>query len=618
MHHYPFAGVGARVWRRPAVAAAVLVATWLSCAASGAVLAAARGLVVPGDPLAGSGEIDRDVLTRRALLEGAAPRGPVDESALALPAEAAHPEHTFVGRLELVGQRTRGGWRVLQDRFGLGGQPDRRYLPDFDFPLVQLGSHLIPLRRGLVITSHARWNYILEPGRVWQERSDNGLSRASLPFALVDKNQNCTHNGTLTFLFGRSTVSSVWYQVTQETCFYFKADLWGMVDAVYHPGGIRRKRRVRRAYVREVKRRIPTAPIEQLAGDYPGTDPRVFGSSVTPRHRTAYGLYAGGTNYVGNCPTRFGEYPHCKVMRLPSYSTAKSAFGGAALMRLVRLYGDRVRELRIRDYVPEAAAAAGDWSEVTFENALDMTTGHYWSAGAFEDENGPRMSRFYDAESYPARIAAAFDAPYRQRPGSHWVYRSGDTFILTSAMQAFLEEMAGPGADIFDLVVDDIFRPLDIGPGAHTIMRTSENGWQGQALGYLGLFWTHDDIAKISRFFNVGDGRIKGRQVLPPGLLAATMQRDPTDRGLLAGDDWMYNQGFHALRWNESELWPGQAEFWTPFMLGYGGIVFVMMPNGTVYYHASDNDQFGISAAVRESMSNIPGEAGSRSPRETR
>ncbi len=589
--------------RRYALALALLAA---GCLASFTTAGAA--LVVPGDPLTGSGEVERTRLTRRELQLGLESSRPVSENALALPTDAGHPGHTFVGRLELSGHSTRGSWRILEDRFGLGRRSERRHLPEFDFELVQLGSHLIPVRRGLVITSHPLWNYLLEPGRVWQEESDDGLSRASLPFALVGKNQNCTHNGTLTFLFGESTISSVWYQVTQETCLYFKADLWGMLDASYEPRSVRRQRRIRRAFVREVRRRIPTAPIEQLATDYPGTDPSVFGSSVTQRHRTAYGVVAGGVNYVGACPTRYGEYPHCDSMRLPSYSTAKSAFAGVAILRLVQLYGDEVLSELLVDYVPEVAAAGG-WSDVTFEHALDMTTGHYWSAAVFEDENGPRMGPFFNAETYPERIAAALDAPRRDPPGERWVYRSSDTFILTRAVQGFLAERRGPRADIFDLVVDDVLRPLRLGPGAHTMLRTAENNWRGQPLGYMGMFWIRDDIAKITTFLNLGDGRIKRRQVLDPGLLDATMQRDPDDRGPQAGVDWMYNQGFHAFRWRRSELWPGQPEFWTPFMLGYGGIVFVMMPNGTVYYHVSDNDQFGITAAIRESMRHIPGPA---------
>ncbi len=216
------------------------------------------------------------------------------------------------------------------------------------------------------------------------------------------------------------------------------------------------------------------------------------------------------------------------------------------------------------------------------------------------------MTEFFNARTYAERIGAAFNAPYREPPGSRWVYRSPDTFILTRAMQVYLESRQGPRADIFERIVRDVFKPLKIGPGARTTLRTSENNWRGQALGYMGLFWVADDIAKMTGFLNLDGGALNGRQILHPGLLAGAMQRAAGDRGLTAGTDWQYNQGFHAFRYNESELWPGQPEFWTPFMLGYGGIAFVMMPNGTTYYYASDNDEFFWGAAVVESMRHIP------------
>lgn len=582
---------------------------------AGECLAGQRAPQIPGDPLEGSGEVRRRHLSH-GQLSGLVqpPASPVRDQSLGLPARAAAPLHSFAGRLELLGEESAGGWRVLTDWFDFRSDRLRRHLPEFDFEYVQLGSHLIPARRGLVITSHPRWNYILGPGRAWSERGDLGLSRASLAFALVSKNHNCTHNGTLMFLFDDEEVSRLWYQVTQETCLYFKADLWGMLDAAYHPGRIQRQRQVQRRYAREVKRRVPRVPIARLAADYPGLDPSRFASGIDRRHVTLYGLIAGGVNYAGPCRTRYGEYPHCESMRVPSYSTAKSAFAGVALMRLARLYGEEVTGLLIRDYLPEAAAAVGDWSRVTFENALDMTTGNYFSPGTWEDENGPAMSQFFNAETYAERIAAAFDAPYQEPPGSRWVYRSSDTFILTRAMQVFLESRQGPGADIFDRIVRDVFKPLKIGPGARTTLRTSENNWQGQTLGYMGLFWIADDIAKITGFLNLDGGAVNGRQLLHPGLLAGAMQLAGDDRGVSAGPDWQYNQGFHAFRYGESELWPGQPEFWAPFMLGYGGIVFVMMPNGTTYYYASDNDEFSWRAAVIESMRNVPRTGGPTGP----
>src|SRR3546814_20214925 len=81
----------------------------------------------------------------------------------------------------------------------------------------------LPVRRDSVPGSHPHWEYVLSPGRVWDEAGDNGYSRVALPFALQQKNANCMHNGVLTFLFkDDGSVSKVAYQIASETCLYFK------------------------------------------------------------------------------------------------------------------------------------------------------------------------------------------------------------------------------------------------------------------------------------------------------------------------------------------------------------------------------------------------------------
>ena len=567
---------------------------------------------VPGDPLAGSGKVRRRHLARLQLMKGTGPVTPVRDAALALPRRAAPPRHLFMGRLELIRESTQGASKILRDDFTLADDPARHHLPEFDFKIVQHGSHLIPAQRGLILTSHPTWNYILGPGRTWRENDDGGMTRASLPFTLVQWNQNCTHNGTLTFLFNDAGISRVWYQVTQETCLHFKADLWGMLDAVYHREHVEGSKRVQRRFAREVAQRMPIKSVDELAIDFPGIDVTRFGGNVDAEHLTTYGLIAGGKNYRGRCKSRYGKYPHCEVMRLPSYSTAKSAFLGIALMRLAQTDGLQVLNELIRKRVPEVEDSIGDWSTVTLANTLDMATGNYWSTSIWADENGSAMARFFGVESYAARIVAALNAPRKEPPGQRWVYRSSDTFIFTRALEVYLKERDGPETDLFEWYVDEILAPLDIGRGAYTTLRTSDDGWSGQPLGYSGLFWIPDDIAKITEFLNVEAGNHDGEQLLHPSLLAAAMQQDSDNRGLLAGPDWYYKQGFHGQHYEIPGLPPDRREFWAPYMLGYGGVVFVMMPNGTTYYYISDNREFIWDSAVTESMTSIDGGFSSR------
>jgi hypothetical protein len=544
---------------------------------------------------AGTGNVNRRVLTYDQLMHGFDFDGPVDESALAMPAKAALPAHTFEGRLELSGEDAGGDMQVLRGSL----DPDDAHLPEFDFAFVQHEGHLIPAQRGLIIADHPHWNYILGPGRVWAEDSDRGVSRASFPFALVWKGSNATFNGTMTFLFGDERVSRVWYQITQETTTYTQANFWGLLEVVYHPTPVEGADQIRADYVQERASRTPSKPIEQLAEDYPGVEVSAFGRGVSPEHMTWYGLVVNGVNYVGGCRTRFGHYAYCESMRATSYSTAKSAFVSVALMALAQQYGPEVADLRIADYVPETADSPGDWEKVTVNHTIDMAAGNYASPGYMADEDGPQMGGFFDTQPYAARIAAALNWPNSARPGKRWVYRTCDTFILTRALHNYLQSQASAGADIFEYVVDEVYKPLKIGPGAHTTMRTADDNWQGQAEGGYGLWWIQDDIAKIATLLNNDGGQVGGVQILHPDLLAAAMQQDPRDRGVEIDQSRMYNNAFWAHRYGRADGY--DCEFWVPQMLGVSGNAVVLMPNGTTYYYFSDNQEFTWEAAIRES-----------------
>ncbi|HWU41542.1 MAG TPA: hypothetical protein VN203_28125, partial [Candidatus Acidoferrum sp.] len=117
-----------------------------------------------------------------------------------------------------------------------------------------------------------------------------------------------------------------------------------------------------------------------------------------------------------------------------------------------------------------------------------------------------------------------------------------------------------------------------------------------------GLFWTQDDIAKVGQFLNNSAGSLNGIQILEPGLLAASLQRDPADRGLdtSGAPTYKYRNGFWAREWTPAENPRYSCSFWTPFMSGYGGISVVLMPNGSIYYYFSDNNEFAWYQAVDE------------------
>jgi len=171
-------------------------------------------------------------------------------------------------------------------------------------------------------------------------------------------------------------------------------------------------------------------------------------------------------------------------------------------------------------------------------------------------------------------------------------------------MHSYLQSQEGANADIFDMLVNDIFTPIGVGPDAYTSLRTSENNWQGRPLGGYGLWLIQDDVAKIVTFLNNNGGVQGGAQLLDAGLLASAMQQNSVDRGLpTANQPFYYNNGFWGHEFTPSDGYA--CNFWAPFMSGYGGISLIMIPNGFTFFVFSDNGDFNWYDVVQESHNNI-------------
>lgn len=555
------------------------------------------------DPLTGDGNVNRTALAPATLHSGSDPGSRVDLSAYGVPAGAAQPDDVFEGSLELIGEAGGGAFDEHKDTFRYTGNQDttRKHLPEFNFDFVQTGTHLFPVDRGTITGSHPEWEYILEAGRVWKENGDNGWSRAALPFTLHQKNANCMHNGVLTFLFkDDGSTSKAAYQISSETCLYFKFDMWGLLDASYTPATIPNADDLRVAYQSEVGGRMPVKPIADLATDHPGADPGQFGNpaETDPAHMTAFGFIIDGTHYVGGCETRNGTYPYCDNLAMPSYSTAKSVFAGVALMRMELKYPGFMNST-VASRVPDCAAD-GNWDDVPYRHVIDMATGNYQSALYMSDEGASHTNDLFLSLDHASKIGYSCTQYSRKAtPGSNWVYHTSDTYILGTAMNAHVKSLEGGGKDIFtDTLVEEVWKPLGISPAAQVSRRTYDSvqqpftGW--------GLTLLRNDVARLTHFLNVDDGRIGGQLAVDAFELDAALQRDPADRGIDTSiADFKYNNGFWAHEIAADLGCPG--EVWVPFMSGYGGITVLLLPNDTSYYVFSDDDTYLWMDAALES-----------------
>ena len=552
---------------------------------------------------AGAGD-PRHSLDLSTLLSANGMQQPVPMSAFTPAPGASAAAQQLQGLIEMVPAARVDGFRVLRDDFDYVNDSASRVtqLPAFSFSFVQDGDQLIPATRGAVAGEHPHWEWLLEPGLVWQEADDRGYSRAALPFSLLQRGENCTHNGVMSFLFkSDGSVSRVALQISSETCLYFKFDLWTLASARFTPGPVAGAAQLVTNYASEVANRLPLRPIEDLATDWPGADPTKFGANgvIDPDDMTAYGFLINGTNYVGGCQTRQGRYPFCEVLDLPSYSLAKSLVAGLGLMRLEQLYPGAASSL-IADYVPECAGN-GLWQNVTFEHALDMATGNYHSAHYDDDETaGDKASGFFDPVTHAEKIAFACNHyPRRANPGQQWVYHTSDTYLLGTAITNFLNEHSTLAADLLDDLLLPWWQPLSLSPTSQFSRRTYDK-YARIFTGY-GLTLHVDDIAKLGELAN---GQAV-RQQVDITLLDGALQRNSDDRGLPAmAGSFYYNNGFWAYPDFPSRSCSTPINL--PFMLGYGGINVVLMPNQTVYYYFSDNGQFSWLDAARESDRIIP------------
>jgi hypothetical protein len=554
------------------------------------------------DPLSGSGSVSRTLLTYATLTAGTDPGSRINLSGYALPANAAEPTNFFQGRLTLSSTATGGSFAEIVDTYNYtsGADNPRKHLPPFDFEFIQTGSHIFPLQRGSIASTHANWEYVLSPGRVWNENGDNGYTRAAIPFALQQRNANCAHNGVLSFLFKNDgSVSKVAYQIASETCLYFKVDLWGLLPATYNQYLITNATALKSAYQTEVANRIPVRPLSSIGTYHAGVDAAKLAApnGTDANHISLVGFYADGYHYVGGCTTRYGTYPYCEALVVPSYSAAKSAFAGVAMMRLEKKYPG-ARNAFISSWVSNCASS-GNWNDVTLNNVLDMATGNYSSTTYMADEGATHTNNLFNVDAHANKISYSCTQYSRQAtPGSQWVYHTSDTYIAGTMMNAYLKNAEGSTKDVFnDLIVADLWTPLNLSPTARYTRRTYDT--TAQPFTGWGLIWLRDDIAKIGRFLAIDDGMIGGVAQLDTAQLNATLQRTPGDRGVVPLTNYYYNNGLWALN-AQSNLGCSNAT-WIPFMSGFGGITVLLLPNDTVYYYFSDNDTYLWMEAAQES-----------------
>jgi hypothetical protein len=518
--------------------------------------------------------------------------GGLIENSAFTPGPDAQPAHeSFSGTLKIGEAAMKTVPETFTRRTVLGRDP--RVSPAVELGFFTVGDDLVPvtqevIRSGSIGRGRSFWDLIVQPGRIWSESADAGWSRAAFPFALVHSLEGETHNGIALFFYRHGSVSNVRLQVVQQTAPYYVVDYFsasGVAPATSERGRIENEAELARIYRAAVADSVPLAPWSELVAKVGAKQLEGFDSALQPRDGIAAGLDYKGTFYLQYCRSAAGPMPWCDRARFGVWSATKALANLTALLRLAQKYGSSVFDLRITDYVPEAAAYPG-WQSVRFTDAINMATG-IGNGSARREPNQAEdgyldasYPAWYEARSKDAKVAALLKTGrvYPWGPGQVTRYRDQDMFILGVAMDNFLKAKEGPQADLWSMLEREVYGPIGIhyAPTNRTIEPGHDPGHPLMAFGY---YPTISDMVKIARLYQ-NLGRNAGVQILYRPAIEQ-LSAGEAARGLPTGTRTRFGETlyFEAL-WEARYHSIRGCDLYVPTMQGWGSNLVVMMPKG--------------------------------------
>jgi hypothetical protein len=477
----------------------------------------------------------------------------------------------------------------------VGGR-DARLFPGVSLSFFTVDDILVPTRRGEIVAEStpgltpSYWDVIPQFGRLWSEAGADGWSRAAFPLMLVNDTENHAHQGLATFLYRDGGVRDFRFQFVEQTAPYLLGQhfvAWGRAEVA----GADLKRLGAGAR-EELRARLPSRPWRDLVEMAPAGALDGFGGPVKQQWRVAAALVWDGTLYYQDVHTPYGPYPYPLEMRFGVRSIMKSVATPLALLRLAHLYGPYVLTLKIGDYV---RGLDSKYDRVRFIDAANMATG-FGGAGSFRttpnDINdgylGGDYDGWYTAPSHEEKLAqiAQHLRPYPWDPGTVVRYRDQDFYVLGAAVDSFLKSVRGPGADAWDMLLEEVFAPIGIAH-APTIRTREVGGSRGVPWFNAGYYPTLDDLAKIALLYQNG-GSWDRQQILHPtltrellashGALLKTGNAPLTGRvgSDDVGDVSLYKMGFHFTPYVGGV---GRRRFYLPTMWGSGESEVILYPN---------------------------------------
>lgn len=570
--------------------ASVIVAGPLAASAASAASPTSTAVTVAASRL----------LPVKTLLDDAQPVAPVNNAAFA-PAQGSRSAPAFTGTLRLSAARLQA--KPALKASIIDGRDALRF-PELSLEFVTLGDTLVPVARGTMVREEktaeraSYWRLIPQFGRIWQEKGDGSWSRAAFPLMLVNDTENHAHQGLATFLYRGKQVSGLRVQFVQQTAPWLLSPhtvLWAQIPANYAQGDASLTAVHREAARAELAARLPTKPLDELRAQFPAGTLEGFGGPVLPKWQVSRAIFKDGTLYHEAEDTPYGPYPYPLEMRYGVRSVTKTVTATLSLLHLAEIYGPYVLDLKVGDYIP---GADPHWKKVRFIDAANMSSA-YGGVGSLithpNDNGSGYLENDYNGWYTAPAVADKLEhmrthlKPYPWEPGRVMRYRDHDFFLLGLAVDGFLKTLRGPEADAWNMVSEEVLRPIGIFHAP--LVRTREpEGRDGPAWFSAGYYPTLDDLAKIALLFQ-DHGAHEGKQLLHRRLTAAVLEaRDALDKdsdgsgGLPVIRDGekpanLYRMAFHFTPFTGSAS--GKRQY-LPTMSGYGENIVTLFPGRIV------------------------------------
>lgn len=473
--------------------------------------------------------------------------------------------------------------------------PGENIFPRLELDFIARRGELIPRQTGRISTrdqNNSYWDVMVGTGAVWHEAADGEWSRASFPLTLTDRWVGQARNCVATLVYTPDTISAVCLQCSQETADIDDRQLGnisGILPAAFRARSFADSSQLVARHQQAKANRLPVRPLREIDTDH-GIADYFEGVKVTNAPTSLGAVLLDSVLYLHPPQTRHGPYPFPGEMRHGLYSVTKSMAGALALLYVAERYEEDVFDALITDYVPALADHPG-WLGVTFAHTLNMVTGTVGSE---------RLEHLYStlivaetAEEAIQNIATLGDTP--PAPGEQFNYASTNLFVLSYALQRYVEAREDEPVNYWDLVRENVLVP--IGAPNFTVLRTMEADTVSAIpiLAY-GALPTIDEAAKIALLF-ANDGRHAGQQLLNKDRVREAFGKTEW-AGYSTHDDFRGAAYRHSF-WSKP-IRTGACTVTATYMLGFGENYVVFLPSGAIIFRFYDEHDLDIDELIRE------------------